>query len=196
MRKGAVTMIDTPALYRLAGWASALAIVTFVLSGIALAIFFSIGEPWGSINDALIAATALLLILPILAVDRIAAGGAGWLRPVTVIAIAGAVLMAVGQILLILRVIDLNASYVTGGLGLLPILVWLIALVVLGLGAHAIDPAIGWTALAALATIVVFSLIAVVTLGPALWVASVVLLLVLSGWMAALAKDLLARAPA
>lgn len=189
-------MLDTHALYRLAGWAAALAIVTFVLSGIALAVFFSVGEPWGSINDALIAATALLLILPILAVDRIAAESAGWLRPVSLIAIAGAVVMAVGQILLIVRVIDLNASYVTGGLGLLPILVWLVALVLLALGTHSIDPVIGWTALAALATMVVFSLIAAVTLGPALWVASVVLLLVMSGWMAALARDLLARAPA
>lgn len=189
-------MLDTPTLYRLAGWASVLAIVTLILSAIALAIFFSIGEPWGSINDVLTAVTVLLLILPMLSVDRLAGPSASWLRPVTIVAIAGAVLIAAGQLLLVARVIGLNDSYVTGGVGVLPILVWLVALVVLGLGTHAIAPIIGWTALAALAMVVVSSLIATVTLGPALWVATIVLVVAMAGWMAALARDLLARAPA
>jgi hypothetical protein len=189
-------MLDTPTLYRLAGWSSAIAIVTLIISGIALAIFFSIGEPWGSINDFFIVLTALALIPPMLAIDRIAGDSAAWLRPVTILAIAGAVLIAVGQSLLIVRVIDLNASYVTGGVGVLPVLAWLVALVVLAFGTHGVAPAIGWTALAALGAIVVFSLIAVVTLGPVLWVASIVLLLAISAWMGAMSMDLLGRAPA
>jgi len=189
-------MLETPTLYRLAGWSSALAIVMLLISGVALALFFSIGEPWGSINDFFVVLTALLLILPMLAIDRIAVGQAPWLRPVTIAAIAGAVLIAVGQSLLILRVIGLYDSYATGGLGLLPLLVWWIALVVLAFGTHAVAPAVGWAAAAMLATIVVYSLIAVVTLGPVLWVASVVLLVVISAWMALLAMDLLRRVPA
>ena len=189
-------MLETPMLYRLAGWSSALAIVMLLISGVALALFFSIGEPWGSINDFFIVLTALLLILPMLAIDRIAVGHAPWLRPITIAAIAGSVLIAVGQSLLILRVIGLYDSYATGGIGLLPLLVWWIALVVLAFGVKVIPSEIGWSAAAMLAAIVVYSLIAVVTLGPVLWVASVVLLLVISAWMALLAMDLLRRVPA
>jgi hypothetical protein len=189
-------MLDTPTLYRLAGWSSALAIVMLLISGVALALFFSVGEPWGSINDFFIVLTALLLILPMLAVDRIAVGQAPWLRPITIAAIAGSVLIAVGQSLLILRVIGLYDSYATGGIGLLPLLVWWISLVVLAFGVKAIPPEIGWSAAAMLAAIAVYSLIAVVTLGPVLWVASVVLLLAISAWMALLAMDLLRRVPA
>jgi hypothetical protein len=167
-----------------------------LISGVALALFFSIGEPWGSINDFFVVLTALLLILPMLAIDRIAVGQAPWLRPVTIAAIAGAVLIAVGQGLLILRVIGLDDSYATGGIGLLPLLVWWIALVVLAFVTHAIAPEIGWSAAAMLVMIVLFSLIAVVTLGPVLWVATIVLLLAISAWMGLLAMDLLRRVPA
>jgi hypothetical protein len=189
-------MLDSPTLYRFAGWSSALAIAMLLISAVALALFFSIGEPWGSINDFFIALTALLLILPILAIDRLAGPQAPWLRIVTIAALAGVVLMAVGQLLLIVRVIGLSDSYVTGGLGLLPFLVWLVALVVLSFGVKAVPLAVGWSAAATLAMIVVFSLIAVVTLGPVLWVACVALLAALSAWMWLLATDLLARVPA
>jgi hypothetical protein len=189
-------MLETPTLYRLAGWSSALAIVMLLISAVALALFFSIGEPWGSINDFFIVLTALLLILPMLAIDRVAGGQAPWLRPVTIAAIAGAVLIAVGQSLLILRVIGLYDSYATGGIGLLPLLAWWIALVVLAFGTHALAPSIGWAAAAMLAAIVVFSLIAAVTFGPALWIATIVLLAAVSAWMGLLAMDLLSRAPA
>ena len=189
-------MLDTPTLYRLAGWSSALAIAMLLISGVALALFFSIGEPWGSINDFFIVLTVLLLILPMLAIDRMAVGQAPWLRVVTIAAVAGAVLIAVGQSLLILRVIGLYDSYATGGIGLLPILVWWIALIVLAFGVGAVPQLIGWTAAAMLATIVLFSLIAAVTFGPAMWVASIVLLLAISTWMAVLARDLLGRVPA
>jgi hypothetical protein len=189
-------MLDTPTLYRFAGWSSALAIAMLLVSGVALALFFSIGEPWGSINDFFIVLTALLLILPMLAIDRIAVGQAPWLRPVTIAAVAGAVLIAVGQTLLILRVIGLYDSYATGGIGLLPLLVWWVALVILAFGTHAVSLEIGWSTAAMLVTIVVFSVIAALTFGPALWVASVVLLAVISAWMGLLAMDLLRRVPA
>jgi hypothetical protein len=189
-------MIDTATLYRLAGWSAAVAIVTLIISGIALAIFFQIGEPWGSINDFFVVLTALALILPMLAVDRVAVDRAGWLRIVTIVAIGGAVLIAIGQSLLIARVIDLQASYLTGGIGLVPVLVWLVALVVLAFGSHALVPAIGWSALASLAMVVIFSLVAAATMGPAMWVASIVLLLAISAWLALLSADLLARVSA
>jgi hypothetical protein len=189
-------MIETATLFRFAGWSAAAAIVTLVISGIALAIFFQVGEPWGSINDFFIVLTALALILPILAVDRIAVDRAGWLRIITIVAIGGAALIAIGQSLLIARVIDLQSSYVTGGIGVLPVLAWMLGLVVLAFGSHALVPAIGWSALASLAMVVIFSLIAAATMGPAMWVASVVLLLAISAWLAVLSADLLARVPA
>jgi hypothetical protein len=184
-------MIDSPTLYRIAGWSAALAVVTLIISAIALAIFFRVGEPWGSINDGLIVVTALALIPAMVAIDRLAGGQAAWLRIVTIVAIAGAVLISVGQSLLIVRILSLEGSYVTGGIGLLPILVWLIALVVLAFSAGAIPASIGWTALASLVMIVVFSVVAMITMGPALWVAAVVLIGVLAAWLLAMSTTFL-----
>lgn len=184
-------MIDSPTLYRIAGWSAALAVVTLIVSAIALAIFFQVGEPWGSINDGLIVVTALALIPAMVAIDRLAGGQAAWLRIVTVLAIAGAVLISVGQSLLIVRILSLEGSYVTGGIGLLPILVWLVALVVLAFGAGAIPASIGWTALASLVMIVAFSVVAMITMGPALWIAAVVLIGVLVAWLLAMSTTFL-----
>ena len=184
-------MIDSPTLYRIAGWSAALAVVTLIVSAIALAIFFQVGEPWGSINDGLIVVTALALIPAMVAIDRLAGGQAAWLRIVTVLAIAGAVLISVGQSLLIVRILSLEGSYVTGGIGLLPILVWLVALVVLAFGAGAIPASIGWTALASFVMIVAFSVVAMITMGPALWIAAVVLIGVLVAWLLAMSTTFL-----
>jgi hypothetical protein len=184
-------MIDSAALYRLAGWSAAIAVVTLVISGIALAIFFRIGEPWGSINDAFIVLTALALIPPMLAIDPLAGDQAGWLRAVTIAAIAGALLISIGQTLLIVRVISLEGSYVTGGIGVLPVLVWVVALMVLAFATGVISTTIGWTALASLVMVVAMSVVGAVTLGPALWVAAVALLVALAAWLVALASELL-----
>ena len=175
-------MLDDATLYRLAGLSAVVAVVALIISGIALALFFGgAGEFWGPVNDVFIALTLLALILPMLAVDRLAGPSAGtWLRVVTVAAIAGAVLGAAGQLLLVAGVIDLETSFVTGGLGIVPVLVWFLALVILAFGPGTLPAAVGWLAAGTLSLIVVGSIVSAITLGPVSWVAWTAVLLVLA----------------
>jgi hypothetical protein len=184
-------------LYRWAGAAAAIAIVTLVISAIALALFFGgRGQFWGPVNDVFISLTVLALLLPIIAVDRLAGDAVPWLRIVTIAAFAGCVVMAVGQLLLVVGVISLEGSYVTGGLGFLPLVVWIVAVAYLALGAGLLPSSVGWWAVATLALIVIEAALAFVTLGPPLWVASVILVVALAGWLWTLSSGLLSRAAA
>src|SRR5881392_823424 len=92
-------MMAAADLSRLAGMSSWVALVALVLSGMALALFFGgAGEYWGPVNDALIVVTAIALIPTVAAVARLAGDrGAPWVAVVTVAAVAGLVLIAVGQ---------------------------------------------------------------------------------------------------
>ena len=93
--------MDDQTLYRAAGISAGIAVATFIISAIALGLFFGgAGAFWGPVNDVSIAATGLALLLPILAIDRMAGGDASWLRAVTIIGIVGALVMAIGQLLL------------------------------------------------------------------------------------------------
>jgi hypothetical protein len=186
----------TADLYRLAGLSGWIALVALVLSGIALGLFFGgAGEFWGPINDALIVVTAIGLILPVLAVDRLAGDhGTPWVAIVTIAAVAGLVLIAVGQTLLIVGRLSLDGSYVTGGIGIVPVLAWIVLVAVLSLASGVMPSTVGWLAVATLAAIVVVSIVAVVTRGPALGVASVAMLIAVSAWLASLASWLGANA--
>jgi hypothetical protein len=176
-------------LYRLASLSTWMALVALVLSAIALALFFGgAGEFWGPVNDALIVVTAIALIPTVAAVARMAGDrGAPWVAIVSVAAIAGLVVMAVGQMLLILGRLSLDGSYVTGGIGIVPFIAWVVLVAVLGLGLDVLPSRIGWLALASVAAILVFSLTAAITLGPVLWVEAVAMLAVISFWLAGLA---------
>ncbi len=184
-------------LYRLAGISAAIAIVTLVISGIALALFFGgRGTFWGPVNDIFISLTMIALVLPIVAVDRMAGDSVPWLRAVTLITLAGALLVAVGQSLLVAGVLSLEGSYVTGGIGFIAILLWMIVVAYLALGVGVLPAAVGWFAVLALGLVVVEAVVASVAFGPALLLASALLLLALVGWLGALSAGLLSRATA
>jgi hypothetical protein len=191
-------MMSDTELYRLASMATWVSIATLVVSGIALAIFFAgPGEPFGSINDAAIAVTLILLIPAVLAVDRLAGERSTPLvRIVTIAAIAGIVLAAVGQLLLIVRVITLEDSFITGGLGILPVLAWFVLVAVVALVGGFLPSVVGWLTVASLGMIVVTAVVAAITMGPLLWVACVALLAVLCTWLASLAIAFGAASPA
>jgi len=178
-------------LYRLAGVSSWIALVALVLSGIALALFFAgAGEFWGPVNDALIVLTAIALIPAVVAVQRLAGDrGAPWVAGLTVATIAGLILIAVGQTLLIVGRLSLEGSYVTGGIGVIPVLAWIVLVAALSLGGGVMPSTTGWLAVATLVLIVALSVIAVVTRGPVLWVAGVGLLVAIAGWLAGLATS-------
>jgi hypothetical protein len=192
-----VVMMSDADLYRLASWSTWLSLVALVISGVALAIFFAgPGEPFGSINDAFTALALVALVPAVLAVDRLAGQhGAPLVRIVTVAAIAGIVLAAVGQVLLILRVITLEDSYITGGLGILPLLAWMLLVAVLALGPGVLPASVGWLSVLVLAAIVATGLVSIVTLGPVLWVVGLALVVALVAWLASLAVAFAAAIP-
>jgi hypothetical protein len=192
-------MLPDTDLYRAAGASTVVALIALVISGITIALFFGgAGAFWGPVNDMFIVVTVLALILPILAVDRLAAeSGVGWMRLVTIAAVGGSVLIAVGQMALVLGFLSLQGSFVTGGLGFIPIVVWLVALVVLTFGSGVLPSPIGWTAVAVLALIGLEALAGVVAAtGPILWVASIALLAALVAWLWTLSSALLSRSAA
>ena len=189
-------MTESEGIFRVAGWSTWVALVALVISAIALALFFSgPGEPFGSINDAFIAIALVALIPAIVAVDRIAGDrGLPWVRIISVAAIAGIVLITIGNVLLITRNLTLEGSYVTGGIGIVPVLAWIVLVAVLSLGTGVLSPAIGWLAVAALATIVIASIVASITTGLLPWVASVALVVAISVWLGGLAVELGSKA--
>jgi hypothetical protein len=161
-----------------------------VLSAIALALFFGgAGEFWGPVNDALIVVTAVALIPVAIAVARVVgSNGSPWVGIVTVAAIAGLVLMATGQTLLIAGRLSLDGSYVTGGLGLLPFLAWIGLVAVLSLASGVLPSTVGWLAALSLAAVVAEAVVAAISMGPPLWVTSVALVAIFCGFFASLAS--------
>ena len=190
--------LESGALYRAAGLSGVVALVALVVAAVTIALFFGgAGQVFGPINDVFVAIMVIALILPILAVDRLAAGQAGlWLRIVSVGAITGAVLIAVGQLLLVVGVIDLETSFVTGGLGIIPVLVWIVALIVLAVPLGILPSSVGLLAGAAIALIVVGSVVTVVTTGPIAWAAWIAVGVVLAVWLADLSARFMGRAAA
>ena len=186
----------TSDLYRLAGVSSWIALVAFVLSGIAIALFFGgAGQFWGPVNDALIVITTIALLPAVIAVARLAGErGSPWVAIVSVAAFAGLILIAVGQTLLIVGALTLEGSYVTGGIGVIPFIAWIVMVAVLALNAGVIPTTTGWLAVATLIVIVAFSAIAAVTQGPVLWVGGVALLVAISAWIAGLATTFASNA--
>jgi hypothetical protein len=191
-------MLPDSDLYPAAGASAVVALIALVISGITLALFFGgAGAFWGPVNDMFIVVTVLALILPMLAVDRLAAeAGIGWVRLVTIVAVLGAILIAIGQTALVLGFLSLQGSFVTGGLGFIPIVVWLVALVVLTFASGVLPSPVGGAAVVVLVLIGVEALVGSATYGPLLWIASIALLAAMVAWLWILSSTLLARAPA
>lgn len=180
-------------MVRLAGVSALLALPVLLLSGIFLALFFGgRGERFGGLNDFFSAIGLLLLAAPAAAVYLIARDATGeWLLIFTVAAIGGMALAAVGQFLLILRVIDLQTSFVTGGIGVVPVLAWVGVTVWLALSGHLLPEAVGWLGAATLASAALLTVAAVVRRDRAVWVLSAVLVAALGGWLITLGLALL-----
>ena len=106
-------------LARLAGYSVVATAVAMPLSAVALWLFFSgAGSFYGPINDVLIALALVLLGPALLAYRRLTAAVAGrWFTVSTYLALAGIGIAALGQILLVVGVISLEASFVTFGVG-------------------------------------------------------------------------------
>jgi hypothetical protein len=188
-------MIEDGDFFRAAGLSAVVALIALVIAAITLGLFFGgAGQWWGPVNDVFTAILMFALIVPILATDRMVVPEAGlWFRVVTVAAVAGAVLAGVGQLLLVLGVIDLQTSFITGGLGFLPVLVWIGALVVVAGPMGLLPTSIAWFAAATIALIVVAAVITSISTGPLAWIAWIGVVIALALWMASLATTFLTR---
>jgi hypothetical protein len=183
-------------VFRLAGAAAGIAVLTLVISGIALALFFGgAGAVWGPINDLFVAITVLLLIPAMVALMRLAPAEVGaWFTLISFLAIAGAVAVATVQLLLVVGVIDLQASFLFGGISILPVIAWGVAMAYLGL-AHGVPTSLGgWLILGVLVTAGLLTVVSFTLGGMATVVLGVGVVGLLSAWLATLARDLLAYA--
>jgi hypothetical protein len=169
-----------------------LAIPALVLSVVFVAMFFSgAGGLYGSLNDLFVAVTAVLLILPARSlVDNTRSTGGRWFDVVTWTAIAGMALIAAGQILLIARLISLSASFVTGGVGIMPVLVWALVQCYLGLRYGVPSRPLGWSMLTVLLVAGLVSAVSAAGWQTATWILTAVLLAAISAYLAVLGRHL------
>jgi len=185
-------------MFRRASVSAYLAIPALVLSGIFLALFFGgVGELFGPLNDVFVAIALALLVLPAWALLGIEGLGArNSFRVLTWLAIGGLLLATVGQLLLVAGVIPLEASFVTGGLGILPVLAWVIAQGYLGLRLGLPSKPVGATATASIVLAALLALASGVAFDPATLLLSVALLGALAAYLASLGRVLSDRARA
>lgn len=147
------------------------------------------GEAYGPLNDVAVAAALFLMIAPALAISGTSPPDFPWLPLLGWAAVAGMVIAGAGQLLLVVRVIGLNGSFVTGGIGILPVLIWMAVLAYAGIVRGAPSASIGWTAALVLALIVPAAVTARGSKRVALIWQSI-LVAALTAWLAAVALHL------
>jgi hypothetical protein len=178
----------TVELTGLASQSAYLAVPAVLLAGITVALFFGRGEPFGTLNDLFSAVALLLLIPPVLGVrEKLGDAPGGWLLPLTIATVLGLALAGFGQMLLIVRVIDLSASFVTGGLGILPVLAWVAGLAWLSLGRQLLPTSLGWLSVLLLGAAILVAIFSGLKVGVATWASATILVAALLGWLVALA---------
>jgi hypothetical protein len=178
---------------RVAGFSAAAAIPALFLAAVALALFFGgAGERWGPVNDVLVALTLLLLILPVVALPVVLDNPEGWFVALSYVAVAGLVVAAIGQLLLVAGVIGLNTSFVTGGVGILPLLAWWAGVAYLALGAGMLPSHIGWWLVGTLGLGLLTFLATFGARRPVTWAFGAGLVTALIGWLVSISAFLLA----
>ncbi len=174
----------------LAAWSTLAAAGALVISAIALALFFGgAGSFWGPVNDVFVALFLLLLLPAVVAVWRLSPDDIGpWFGILSGAAILGVLVAASGQLLLVAGVISLDASYVTGGVGILPGLAWMVGLAVLVFSRDLLGVEVGWSLIATLGLAGLLTLSALALPTPATAVLAVLLTAALVAWLATLAS--------
>ena len=154
------------------------------------------GEHYGPLNDAFFALTMFLIILLAVAVEDLADNQVGaWFDVVTWVAVAGMVIAGVGQVLLVAGRINLRTSFVTGGLGIIPVLVWMTSLAVISIRYDVPEKMVGWATVISLGLMVPTALLPELRVRMSLWLLSeAILSLALVIWLLALGIDLLNHA--
>ena len=138
--------MTTPQLNRFAGWSAYASAGAAILGMVFIFIFFSAGEPFGSLNDLSIA-TQVLLMIPV-AVALYRALPAGTLSTASFIVLIALVLgvtaLAFGSVLLVLKKISLEQSFKPPFNNYWLIGIWLTLASLLALNAHTLSSGLGW----------------------------------------------------
>jgi len=152
------------------------------------------GELYGPLNDFFVAVTLALLVPPAIALLRISGTGVVWFRVVTWLAVAGIALAATGQLLLTAKAISLETSFVTGSIGILPVIAWGIAQAYLGVRLGIPSRAVGWAVAAALVLSALVTITWSFGADAATWILGAALVVCLAGYLGMLGRNLMARA--
>ena len=98
-------------LLRYAGWSAYLSAAAIIIGFVMLILFFSVGEPFGTINDAASVFQVLFMLPLVLMLYRINTENPRLLNVVAMtVGIVGIIISAVGQSLLVIRVITYQQS--------------------------------------------------------------------------------------
>ena len=156
--------MTTHQLNLFAGWSAVASAGAAILGMVFIFIFFGAGEPFGSLNDLSIAVQVLLMIPVALALHRALPSGA--LASVSLIGlialVLGAVALATGSVLLVLRKIGLEQSFRPPFNTYWLIGFWLMIASLLAISAHTLSGGPGWLG--------VITGIAWITLGLGMWI--------------------------
>ncbi len=180
---------------RLASRALYSAAVTLVASMIAISLFFGgAGAFWGPVNDLLVVATVLLLLPAVAVLPGLVRPAVGsWFTVLSVAAAVGVAVIATGQVALVAGLITLDVSFLTGGIGILPVIAWIGGTIAPSLGTPLLGRATGlWAVLfLALVGLTVVVLAALTTDTPTLTgVLGAPLMVALLGWLISLGRGL------
>ena len=180
-------------LAHIAGYSAIAAVPVVILAGITVALFFRGAGDWlGPANDLLSVLALLLLLTPVLALNALHLSYAGgWLPILTLMALAGILVAALGQTLLVAGAISLGTSFITGGLGVVPLLIWAVAILVLGFQHQALPVYLSWLLLGVLALATALTIASMLGYPAAAWLLAVLLLIVLCAWLGCLGRELL-----
>jgi hypothetical protein len=167
--------------------------VTMVASMVAISLFFGgAGAIWGPINDLLVVATVLLLLPAVAVLPRLVGPvTARWFTLVSMAAAVGIAVIATGQLALVAGLITLDTSFLTGGLGVVPVIAWVGATAVPALRVAAFGRAMaGWAI--GLVTLIGITIVVLATLAtdtPTLTgVLGLPLMVTLLGWLLSTAR--------
>jgi hypothetical protein len=173
----------------LAAWSTLAAIGALIVSAVALALFFGgAGSFWGPVNDVFVALFLFLLLPAVVAVWRLSPDDIGpWFGILSLAAMAGIAVAAVGQLLLVAGVIELRTSFVTGAIGVVPILLWMAGLAILVFTRQVTGVEVGWALVASLALAMLVALSVLLLPDAATAALSVLMTVALVAWLVALA---------